>query len=152
MVTPTVSLEGTQVRVQTALDKTVGTVTTGTVTAGNLMYTDFLGGFTTVGIDEHAHVTTVNGTISFVGSMNSGLAVWVADFTQSAGNEVTGVRGFVRVNIDGGGATIGAALVPSTNTAGQCMIAATYSPIVGIALQAGTSTAILAYIDPVNVV
>jgi hypothetical protein len=142
MVNITPSLEGTQVRFQTALDKQAGTVTAGTLTAGSLIYWDTSGGFSQVS------------TATAAASYQKAPQIWVADFTQSAGNEVTAVRGFCRVILDSAAAaTVNALLYPSTvsGAAGDVSTVqwATWAPIVGVCLQTGAASAtIQAYISP----
>ena len=143
MVNVTISLEGSQTRYQTALDKTVGTVTTGTITAGYLTYADTSGGFSVV--------STATAAASFIHAAQ----IWVADFTQSAGNAITTVRGFDRVISDSNGSiSVGAQLYPSTVTAGLVSTVqwSTLAPSIGYAVQGGAAGAtVQAYIDPYGV-
>lgn len=122
----TISLEGTQARVQTALDKIAGTVTTGTITAGYLMYTDTSGGFTLVS------------TATAAASYQQAPSIWVCDFTQNAGNEVTGFRGMARLISDGNGSiSAGSRIYTSTVASAGGLVSmvqwASWAPIVGFA-------------------
>ncbi len=143
MVNVTIALEGTQTRYQTALDKTVGTVTTGTITGGYLVYADTSGGFSVVS------------TATAVASYQHASQIWVADFTQSNGNAITAIRGFARVISDGNGSiSVGAQLYPSTVTAGLVGTTqwSTLAPAIGYAVQGGAASAtVQAYIDPYGV-